>query len=282
MSAFSIGDFSRITGLTVKTLRLYHEKGLLIPSWIDPSSGYRYYDSRCVERARTISYLRELEFSLSDIKEILDRYDEDSEVVDFLEKQRVSIQSKITKLGEIARSLDDIIKFEMEAKAMLQNTDLEIKEKELEPILVAGLRWKGKYAETGKAFQKLGRFAGRYSSGKPLNLYYDGEYKEEDADIESCFPVNKPIETQGISSHILPGGKCVTLIHKGPYEHLSRSYERIYGYVTRKKYRVLLPIREVYVKGPGMLFKGNPKNYLTEIQLLVSDQKEQAHEKSES
>ena len=41
---FSIGEFSKITGLSVKTLRFYHEKELLAPTQVDPQSGYRYYD----------------------------------------------------------------------------------------------------------------------------------------------------------------------------------------------------------------------------------------------
>jgi len=55
---FSIGPFSRITGLTVKTLRLYHEKGLLEPKLTDPQTGYRYYDSHSVEQARAVAYLQ--------------------------------------------------------------------------------------------------------------------------------------------------------------------------------------------------------------------------------
>jgi DNA-binding transcriptional MerR regulator len=39
-----IGEFSLVTSVSIKALRLYHEKGLLIPAEIDPSSGYRYYD----------------------------------------------------------------------------------------------------------------------------------------------------------------------------------------------------------------------------------------------
>ncbi|MEX2120445.1 MAG: MerR family DNA-binding transcriptional regulator [Pirellulales bacterium] len=40
--AFSIGEFSKITGLTVKTLRFYHEQGLLVPSCVGEETGYRY------------------------------------------------------------------------------------------------------------------------------------------------------------------------------------------------------------------------------------------------
>ncbi|HEX2954886.1 MAG TPA: MerR family DNA-binding transcriptional regulator, partial [Bacillota bacterium] len=49
---YQIGDFSKITRLSVKTLRFYHEEGLLCPDFIDPDSGYRYYDESLLERAR--------------------------------------------------------------------------------------------------------------------------------------------------------------------------------------------------------------------------------------
>jgi len=45
-SMYSIGEFSQVTGLTIKTLRFYHEQGVLAPSRVDPHSGYRYYDDQ--------------------------------------------------------------------------------------------------------------------------------------------------------------------------------------------------------------------------------------------
>ena len=74
---FSIGEFSKITGLTVKTLRFYHEQGLLVPSPIDEETGYRYYAPAKVETARAITFLRGLDFGVSEIREILARTDED-------------------------------------------------------------------------------------------------------------------------------------------------------------------------------------------------------------
>jgi effector-binding domain-containing protein len=67
----------------------------------------------------------------------------------------------------------------------------------------------------------------------------------------------------------LPGCHCVALIHKGSYDTLSRSYEKIWEYLKEKGYKPLLPSREVYLRGPGMIFKGKPENYLTEIQVPV-------------
>ena len=52
---FSIGEFSKITGLPVKTLRFYHEKRLLVPSCVDRETGYRYYDAANAEKSATPS-----------------------------------------------------------------------------------------------------------------------------------------------------------------------------------------------------------------------------------
>jgi DNA-binding transcriptional MerR regulator/effector-binding domain-containing protein len=275
---FSIGQFSRITGLTIKTIRLYHEKELLIPKLVDESTGYRHFDDRNIEQARAISYLRELMFSLAEIKEMLDHFTEDSDILEFLEKHRNAIHLKMEQLNKAALSLEDIIQQEKEAKKMLKESSFSVGEKEIDDFTVAGLRWKGKYSDVGKAFQQLWKLAGKHIRGKPMNLYYDGEYKEEDADIETCFRAGNLKHAGALSVHTLPGGKCVYLIHKGPYEQLSRSYAKIMDHIQKKKYQTLLPIREIYLKGPGMIFRGNPKNYLTEIQIMTSHGKEGGNE----
>ena len=49
LAVFSIGEFSKITGLTIKTLRFYHEQGLLTPTTVDEETGYRYYAEAKIE-----------------------------------------------------------------------------------------------------------------------------------------------------------------------------------------------------------------------------------------
>lgn len=66
---------------------------------------------------------------------------------------------------------------------------------------------------------------------------------------------------------MLTSGCGLTLMHRWPYDQLGRSYAKILQQANERKFNLALPTREVYVKGPGMIFKGNPKNYLTEIQL---------------
>lgn len=151
----------------------------------------------------------------------------------------------------------------------MSQTSGDVEEKMLEPLLVAGIRMRGRYEDCGQAFGKLGRSLGRFICGKPLLLHYDSEYREQDADFEACLPIRGMKDVAGVSVRELPGGRCVSLVHRGPYDQLGRSYARIFEYVNRHKFKACVPTREVYLKGPGMIFKGNPKNYLTEIQILI-------------
>lgn len=264
---FSIGEFSKLTQLTVKTLRYYHEEGLLIPTYVDPDTGYRYYDRSHIEVARTITYLRSLEFSISDIKTLLqDQSDED--LLTILERQQLAVKDRMKRLRKAALSIDQFILEERQARTMAQTAN-NVQEKMLEPVLIAGIRMKGKYSDCGKAFGRIGRSLGRFICGKPLLLHYDCEYREDGADFEACMPVRPTKDVEGISVRELPAGRCVSLVHQGPYDTLGQSYARIFKFINEHKYKAVVPSREVYLKGPGMLFRGNPKNYLTEIQILI-------------
>jgi effector-binding domain-containing protein len=146
-----------------------------------------------------------------------------------------------------------------------------VTEKVLDTLLIAGVRMKGKYGECGQGFARIGKGLGWRISGKCFLLHHDTEFKEDGADFEACMPVRKGKAVDGISIRELPGGRCVSLLHQGPYDQLSHSYEKIAAYIKEKGYEVVPPTREVYLKGPGMIFRGNPKNYLTEIQMLVQE-----------
>ena len=267
---FSIGEFSKITGLTVKTLRFYHEQGLLVPSSIDPETGYRYYALAKVEAARAITFLRGLDFSVSEIREILAQADDENHLLEVMERQRAVIDLKIRSYRKVIASLDQFITDEREARQIMTDPSLEIEEKDVAPLLMAGVRMKGRYADCGKGFSRIGRSLGRQIHGKPFLLHYDQEYREDDADFEACMPIRAGKAVEGISVRELPGGRCVSLVHRGPYDELGRSYARILRYIHEKGYQVQTPSREIYLKGPGMIFKGNPRNYLTEIQMFIN------------
>jgi DNA-binding transcriptional MerR regulator len=268
-SLFTIGEFSKVTGLTVKTLRFYHEEGVLNPTAIDEQTGYRYYDDRKIEAAKIITELRRLDFSLADIGEILRSCADDADLLDSLEQKRRTIEDRMRHDRLIAQRLDQIISHEREIRRTMQQAPFEIQQKALQPMLIAGIRMKGKYSDCGRGFAQIGKRYGRHICGKAFLLHYDAEYREDDADFEACMPIRKGTPADGISIRELPGGKCLALVHAGPYDELGHSYGKIFKYINAKGNQVEMPTREVYLKGPGMIFKGNPKKYLTEIQMLV-------------
>jgi DNA-binding transcriptional MerR regulator/effector-binding domain-containing protein len=268
---FSIGEFSTITGLTVKTLRFYQEEGVLIPSCVDDQTGYRYYDAGKVEIARVIAQLRKLEFPLAAIAEILRECDDDNDLLAQLESRRAGIADKLRQYKETKGTLDQIISAIQKTRSAMSDASLQVTEKTLEPMLIAGVRMRGKYSECGQGFRQVGRMFGRHICGPPMMLIYDTEFKENDADFEACMPVRKGESTGEVQVRELPGGRCVSVLHKGPYDECGRSYERLLTFIKEKGYETTTPCREVYIKGPGMIFKGNPKNYLTEIQMMVRE-----------
>ncbi|GAA1792990.1 MerR family transcriptional regulator [Luedemannella flava] len=72
MALLTIGAFAKAARLSPKALRLYDELGLLRPTAVDPTTGYRFYDPTQLERARLVAWLRRLGMPLADIREVCD------------------------------------------------------------------------------------------------------------------------------------------------------------------------------------------------------------------
>lgn len=267
---FSIGEFSQITGLSVKALRFYDENGLLPPASVDSATGYRHYNAASVERARIISRLRELQFSLDDIRRVLSECEDDVQLISHFQRQLRTIQERLRMNQKTAKALEKAIGDETEAADLTRTKRFSIEEKTVPSIIVAGIKMTGRYEECGHGFKTLAGKMGRHISGKPLCLYYDGEFREEDANFEPCFPLRREAASvEGITVRTLPATRCITLIHQGPYRQLGRAYKAILSELHERGLTPDLPSRETYLKGPGMIFKGNPKNYLTEIQIPI-------------
>ena len=266
---FSIGEFSKVTGLTVKTLRFYQEQGILIPSFVEPGSGYRFYSESKTETARVISALRELEFSIAEIKQILSTHDDDADIVAYLESRKTELQKRMSKDRKTVGRLNEIITHEKEASKTMEGRTFQVELKDVEPQLVASIKMQGHYSDCGNGFGRIGRKFGRHICGHAMLLCHDSEYREGDANFEVAMPIKKGESTNEIDVKELNGGRCVSLMHLGPYSELSRSYEAIFKYARENELKYSVPSREVYHKGPGMIFKGNPKKYLTEIQLML-------------
>jgi len=94
---YSIGEFSKLTKLTPKMLKIYQEKELLIPVKVDEFTKYRYYNDENLKVANLISFLKQFDFSLASIKAIIDNLDDEAGLPLLFEKQKSEILKKITK-----------------------------------------------------------------------------------------------------------------------------------------------------------------------------------------
>lgn len=263
---YTIGELSRITNTTIKALRHYHDKGVLVPSYIEETTNYRYYNHSDVEKVSVIATLKLVGFSLNEIAVLLREKPDDDDISALLHIKKNEITTKINILNQASSTIDLILNRQKEAFKMTEQLD-EIQLKSLKDIAVITTRWQGKYQDCGDAIGKVYRSGGRHSCAPVMNLYFDAEYKEI-ADIETCLPVKKAIKGP-CEYKTLTGGSFLTVNHIGPYETIGTSYERLFEYINAQGISSQLPIREIYHKGPGMVFKGNPNKYITEIQIPI-------------
>jgi DNA-binding transcriptional MerR regulator len=104
---YTIGEISKIYGISVHSIRHYHKMGLIAPSYIDEDSGYRYYSFERFQYFSRLKYLRSLGLSLDQIKEVFDSGDKDlfigilGEIRAEKEKEIASIQKTISRIDWI-------------------------------------------------------------------------------------------------------------------------------------------------------------------------------------
>ena len=101
-----IGDFSRLSHLTVKALRFYEKEKLLIPASVDEWTGYRFYETSQLEDAARIKACRQMDLSIDEIRAIMsgaDMMQVLSDKAKALSDQREKIDASCTQLQRIPR-----------------------------------------------------------------------------------------------------------------------------------------------------------------------------------
>lgn len=262
---YQIGDFAKISRLSIKTLRYYHEIGLLLPTRIDTFSGYRYFDETCLARARAIMQLKQFDFSLDEIRSVLTGVKDSQDLIRAMQQKSTEISQRIASYQNIQEQIQAFIRNETD----LSNHSSEVKRKTIQDQLIASLRFQGKYTDLTEKIVTLAEHTRDQAAGRPFCLYYDEQAMADHADIEVCIPVLNPVEDEVVHSRVLAGGEAVTVLHRGEYEQLWRSYKVIIDYVNTNGIRALSPSRECYLKAAGELLPGPPSQYLTEIQFLL-------------
>lgn len=263
---YKIGEFSRLAGVSVKTLRYYHEIRLLEPVKTDEASGYRYYDGGSYARAKQIKLLKSFHFTLAEIHEAIEKIQDADDLRAYLKEKYDQMDLQVEGLRkEQAMLLKMIDKREGEKMAKTSEVTL----KDVAALKVACIRYKGRYDEMGHYISALFSVVKGSAAGPVMAVYYDEGYLEEGADIEVCVPVKRDVAGKDVVTKTLDGGRYVSAIHIGPYDQISDSYKVLMDAMQEKGLETTTPSREIYLKGPGMLLKGNPEKYETEILMKV-------------
>lgn len=257
--------------VTVKTLRLYEQKGLLPPDEVDEWTGYRYYNISQMQRLSSIRSLQGMGFSLAEIKEIFDN----NPTVPPLEQLEQKIVDCQRQLHILQRRLQLLLSLRDSRKEIIKMEKISIQT--LPSIIVASHR------DVIKNWDSLGplctdvigpemhRLGCRCTMlGYCFTVEHNKEYKSTDIDIEYC----EQVEEMGTDSaiiqfkHLPEVSTALCMAHYGPYDRFYESYTELFRYIEEHGYRIVGQHRTSYVD--GIWNQKDPEKWLSILQVPVS------------
>lgn len=267
-----IGDFSKFSRVTIKTLRYYDEIGLLKPVEVDPQTGYRYYSTDQLSQLNHIIGLKDLGLSLEEICHLMAANPSKETLITLIKTKRERALTHLKEEKHRIKRIDAWLR-QVEKEGSMPNHDVVIKK--IEIMTVASVRGiLPNYGEISKLFKDLCPYLSKKRinfCGPPMALYFDTEYKEKNVDAAIAIPVtgNFP-ETEKIKLQKLPQvDQMACIIHQGPYEKLHDTYQVILTWIEDNGYQITGVNREIYLKGPDDVQKGITAEYITELQIPV-------------
>ena len=269
---FKIGDFSRLSQVTIKTLRYYDEIELLKPARVDNFTGYRYYSAEQLPRLNRILALKDLGLSLEDIARLLNDDLPPDQIRDMFRMRQAEIQSRLEE--EQMR----LARVEARLKQIEQEGEMptyEVVVKAIEPQKVAAARDViPTYGHVGQLFDLIFKFLGENRmppAGPPASIYYDQGYRARDVDVEAVVPFSGPVLGRDkVEVRVLPKVEMMAaVIHQGGYDTIGGAYNTLTVWLEQNSRQVAGPIREIYVQGMGG--HEDPSAFVTEIQVPVGE-----------
>ena len=249
---FRISDFSRLTRVTIKTLRHYDRLGLLAPAYVDPVTRYRWYSAGQVSRLHRIRALRDLGFPLEHIG-------------DMLEGGRRTLRRKFERRREeIRHQLEEDMRRLAELDAALQELGrrgrvrIDAAVRDVPPVRVAARRARVPDLDRGaeelfEAIEADAAAANIRAAGPPLLVYHDRDYREADADIEAAVPVAPDARSAGRSTlRTLPGhAAAACVVYRGDYDQWARIGQGLLAWLESRRLVPAGPVREVFLQFTG-------------------------------
>lgn len=270
-----IGRFARLCRLSVKQLRHYAELGLLVPAWIDPDSGYRYYRADQAREALSIGLLRSLDVPLSAIGEVLSG----TAPAQALGRVRDDLEAELARRRRTLATLERLLSRglpEVEvhltgerAHRVALARDVAVTERDI-PRAVAGCVARLTASPTGardepRTPDDVGGVAGevRLTGLFPVEL---GER----------IPVAVAIELDGLDGPVppgsrpgvLPGGVFACATHVGPYNQINLTAHVLLSWCAERGHAPRDPLREVYLSDPAFT---PPEELVTRLMIRLEN-----------
>jgi len=279
---FKIGDFSRLSRVSIRMLRHYDQLGLLKPSRIDPITNYRYYSADQLPRLNRIIALHDLGFSLEQIGVMLADGLSSEQLLGMFKLKHADVERQMRTVHQQYLRLEARIRQLSESS---QPGDYAVILRNIEPTLVAAIR--EVVADDGqieRMFEEVETYVSQFDQARadmpPFIVYYDEGYQEEKVDAEVAVPLGYSIpDGDRVCIREMPSiisAACV--VHTGSYASLFQAHNALLAWIEANDYRMAGPIREVYLRygadqqgydlSPAFLAKAS-KQYITELQLPV-------------
>jgi DNA-binding transcriptional MerR regulator/effector-binding domain-containing protein len=245
----TIGDFSRMTHLSVKALRHYHDVGVLEPAVVDPFTGYRSYDVGQVPAAQVIRRLRDLGMPLSAIRTVLAAPDLESrnrEIAAHLARMEQQLQRTQASVAALRALLEGPApRPAIELRTIPAVTALTVRE----VVDAADLLGWGTAAFGALAAARAA--VGATATGC-LGALFPGDFFElERSEITVFLPVSdgQPPPVGRVRLEEVPATEAAILVHEGSLADSDRTYGALGTAVAERAIGVDGPIREYYLTG---------------------------------
>lgn len=270
-----IGDFSKLSLVSVKALRYYDELGLLRPARVDASTGYRYYSASQLTRLNRILAMKDMGLSLEQIALLLDKEPTPDQIRGMLRLKEVELHQQLEEgQARLARIEAWLQAFEQEATMPAYDVVL----KSVAPLQVAQARGIAPKMEQPELGMTLGRLFGEVMGslsqqgatvvGPGITLYYDTEFRDRDISVGACLAFEGELrDSEQVKVAELPAVETMaSVIHHGSFSTMHQAYNAVLKWIEANGYHISGPNRELNLEfEPG----GDESKFVTEIQFPV-------------
>lgn len=263
---FTVGEFSKICQVTIKTLHYYDRIGLLQPSKVDKFTGYRYYSQPQLDKMLLIQRLKRYGFSLEEIAQLIECTDAKL-LLHRLHRQQNKLQQQMQSTQLIIKELGAHLQsFERTGNIMEYQKNYQIKLTETPSRAVLTCRQNMSVGEFGQYYSTIfERIAKKKLTPNGLcgAIYNDREFDPEHSDIELFVGVNEAER----ADKLLPGALCATTTHHGAYSSLHDAYGALMNWIAENGYECCGAPYDIYTKGSFQMLP--PEQWETEVYFPV-------------